>query len=307
MPFTPSYIGLHESGHLQDRIAKLKEIPRSCTLCPRRCRVNRWEGERGICQAGNDLIVSSAFAHFGEEAPLVGHHGSGTIFLSLCNLRCVFCQNYDISHYAQGEPTSAHDLVQVMINLQHQGCHNINFVTPTHFAPQIIAALPEATEKGLTVPLVYNCGGYESLEVIKLLDGIVDIYMPDTKFADHEPAEQYCNAPDYPEVIQSVLQEMHRQVGVLQVDKNGIAERGLLIRHLVMPENLAGTDKMMHFIAEKLSEDSYVNIMSQYYPQYRSHEYPELSRRITAAEYNNALKIARKYGLHRGLASTADN
>jgi putative pyruvate formate lyase activating enzyme len=187
-----------------------------------------------------------------------------------------------------------------MTGLQHQGCHNINFVTPTHFTPQFVAALPEAINQGLTLPLVYNCGGYESLEVIKLLDGIVDIYMPDAKFADSEPAEQYCNAPDYPDVIRLVLREMHRQVGTLQINKSGIAERGLLIRHLVMPQALAGTEKIMQFIAEELSQDSYVNIMSQYHPQYRSREYPELSRRITVAEYDEALRIAREYGLHRG-------
>ena len=290
------YISLHKLGELQDRIAKLTEILHSCILCPRQCRANRLKGERGICQAGKELVISSALPHFGEEAPLVGHHGSGTIFFSHCNLQCVFCQNYEISHHEEGSKAATQDLARMMINLQHQGCHNINFVTPTHFAPQIIAALPQAIDAGLEVPLVYNCGGYESLEVIKLLAGIVDIYMPDAKFADSEQAEQYCDAPDYPEVIKSVLKEMHRQVGVLQVNKNGIAERGLLIRHLVMPHGLAGTEKTMQFIAKELSKDSYVNIMSQYHPQYRSHEYPELSRRITDDEYGEALRIARKYG-----------
>ncbi len=301
MAFIPSYIALHESGKLQGRIDQLMAILTSCTLCPRRCEVNRLEGELGICRAGSNLVVSSAFPHFGEEPPLVGRHGSGTIFFAHCNLRCVFCQNYDISHREEGEEIPMEDLAPLMIALQEKGCHNINFVTPTHYAPQIMAALPRAIDAGIRVPLVYNCGGYESLEVITLLAGIVDIYMPDVKFSEREPARQYCNAPDYPAVVTSVLKEMHRQVGVLQVDEEGVAQRGLLIRHLVMPQGLAGTEKTMRFIAEELSTDSYVNIMSQYYPQYRSHEYRELSRPLTAGEFRTALAIARTYGLHRGI------
>jgi len=245
-------------------------------------------------------MISSAFPHFGEEPPLVGTHGSGTIFLTHCNLRCVFCQNYDISHLGAGGSVSTSELAQHMIELQRRGCHNINFVTPTHYVPQIIAALPEAIESGLTVPLVYNCGGYESLEVIKFLDGIIDIYMPDVKFAREEDAARYCNAPDYPRVVQEVLLEMHRQVGDLMLDERGIAYRGLLIRHLVMPQGVAGTKELIAFIAQKLSLDSYVNIMDQYRPLYRSGEFPEIDRPISAREYREATAIARNEGLHRG-------
>ncbi|MFB0506954.1 MAG: radical SAM protein [Thermodesulfobacteriota bacterium] len=245
-------------------------------------------------------MVSSVFPHFGEEAPLVGYHGSGTIFLTHCNLRCVFCQNDDISHRGRGEKTSLSQMTNYMMRLQELGCHNINFVTPTHYVPQIVASLPKAIDLGLHLPLVYNCSGYESLEVIKLLDGIMDIYMPDAKYAGEEPAKRFSNAPDYPPVLKEVLKEMHRQVGDLHMNQNGIAERGLLIRHLVMPEDLAGTEDLMKFIAEEISRDSYVNIMQQYRPQYKSYDYPELRRRITYGEYLHAVKVAKNFGLHRG-------
>jgi len=231
---------------------------------------------------------------------LVGYRGSGTIFLTHCNLRCVFCQNYDISHLGRGERTSPSQMASYMMRLQELGCHNINFVTPTHYVPQIVASLPEAIELGLKLPLVYNCSGYESLELIKLLDGIIDIYMPDAKYADEEPAKRFSNAPDYPHVLKEVLKEMYRQVGDLHMDENGIAERGLLIRHLVMPGNLGGTEDLMKFIAEEISRDSYVNIMQQYRPEHKSFDYPELSRRITYDEYLDAVKMARRFGLHRG-------
>ncbi len=302
MTFVPSYIALHESGELKTRIETLLSILGSCTLCPRECKVNRLDGEVGVCGAGSSLVVSSVFPHFGEEPPLVGEKGSGTIFLAHCNLRCAFCQNYDISHRGEGAETSLQEIARYMVGLQKRGCQNINFVTPTHFVPQIIAALPEAIAMGLRAPLVYNCGGYESFDVIKLLENIVDIYMPDTKFAASEVARIYCDAPDYPEVCQKVLQEMHRQVGVLRTDRSGIAERGVLIRHLVLPEGLAGTEKIMKFIAEDLSTDSYVNIMMQYSPLYKASEYPELSRRITQEEFQGALAIARSFGLHRGFS-----
>jgi len=294
------YIELQENGELKRRIESLNEILEHCSLCPRRCGINRIQGELGYCKAGAELMVSSVFPHFGEEAPLVGYHGSGTIFLTHCNLRCVFCQNDDISHQGRGEKTSLSQMATYMKRLQELGCHNINFVTPTHYTPQIAASLPEAIELGLHLPLVYNCSGYESLEVIKLLDGIIDIYMPDAKYADENPAKRFSNAPDYPQVLREVLKEMYRQVGDLHIDENGIAERGLLIRHLVMPEDMAGTEDLMQFIAEKISRDSYVNIMQQYRPQYRSYEYPELSRRITYDEYADAVKVARRFGLHRG-------
>ena len=298
--FVPSYMALHDSGELRTRIGELVSFLESCTLCPRECRVNRLQGDVGVCGAGRTLKVSSAFPHFGEEPPLVGQRGSGTIFLSHCNLRCVFCQNYDISHLEDGQESTLDEMAEHMLTLQRRGCHNINFVTPTQYAPQLIASLPKAIEMGVRVPLVYNCGGYESLEVIKLLENIVDIYMPDAKFFDPEPSEKYCNARDYPDVIKSVLKEMHRQVGVLRINQKGIAERGLLIRHLVMPEGLAGTEGMVKFIAEELSRDSYVNIMSQYHPQYKAYQSPELDRRITQEEFREAIMIALRFGLDRG-------
>ncbi len=300
MIYSPRYIKLHENGELTKRIHALDEILAQCRLCPRRCGVNRIQGELGYCKAGSDLMVSSVFPHFGEEAPLVGYHGSGTIFLTHCNLRCVFCQNDDISHRGRGEKTSPSQMANYMMRLQELKCHNINFVTPTHYVPQIVASLSEAIDLGLHLPLVYNCSGYESLEVIKLLDGIIDIYMPDAKYAGEEPAKRFSNAPDYPPVLKEVLREMHRQVGDLHMNKNGIAERGLLIRHLVMPEDLAGTEDLMKFIAEEISRDSYVNIMQQYRPQYKSFDYPELRRRITYGEYLDAVKAAKRFGLHRG-------
>jgi len=295
-----AYISLHEKGELKERIKVLKEILKECRLCPRECRVNRIEGQNGYCRAGANLMISSAFPHFGEEPPLVGNCGSGTIFLTHCNLRCVFCQNYDISHLGEGERINTSDLTQYMLGLQRRGCHNINFVTPTHYVPQIIASLPEAIESGLKVPLVYNCGGYESLEVIRLLDGIIDIYMPDAKFMQEGDAERYCNAPDYPQILQNVLLEMHRQVGDLLLDTRGIAYRGLLIRHLVMPNGVAGTKEFMSFVAKELSIHSYVNIMDQYRPLYRAEEYAEISRGITYREYIDAIKIAKGEGLYRG-------
>jgi putative pyruvate formate lyase activating enzyme len=285
---------------LQRRVEALGKILTRCCLCPRACQVDRLNGEKGYCQAGADAMISSAFPHFGEEPPLVGSHGSGTIFLTHCNLRCVFCQNYDISHRGEGRRIASSELAQLMVGLQLQGCHNINLVTPTQYVPQIVAALPRAIELGLTIPLVYNCGGYESLEVIKLLDGIIDIYMPDTKFFREETAARYCNAPDYPRVLQEVLLEMHRQVGDLMLDKRGIASRGLLIRHLVMPSGVAGSREILAFIARRVSPNSYVNIMDQYRPLYRAGEYPEIDRRILSREFREAIEIAADEGLHRG-------
>ena len=245
-------------------------------------------------------MVSSVFPHFGEEPPLVGYFGSGTIFLTHCNLRCIFCQNYDISHGGQGKEVTTNEFADYMIYLQRLGCHNINFVTPTHFTSQIISTLPKAIEMGLELPLVWNCGGYESVEVIKLLDGIVDIYMPDFKYSSSPSAKKYSKAPDYPDIVKEILREMHRQVGVLKMDNRGIAYRGLLIRHLIMPDGIAGTREAMEFIAKELSPDSYVNIMDQYRPCYKAFEHPEIDRRITTEEYEDAVRFAREAGLHRG-------
>jgi putative pyruvate formate lyase activating enzyme len=300
MASIPSYITLHEKGELRQRIKLLKEFLKECRLCPRECRVNRLDGEAGVCQAGSELMVSSAFPHFGEEPPLVGYQGSGTIFLTHCNLRCIFCQNYDISHLGGGEQITSSDMARNMIRLQEMGCHNINFVTPTHYAPQIVGSLPEAIEKGLRLPIVYNCSGYESMEVIRLLEGVVDIYMPDVKYLDEKHSKRFSNAPDYPEVIKKILKEMHRQVGDLTTNAKGIAERGLLIRHLVMPNEVASSEAVLKFIAEEISVHSYVNIMDQYRPEYRAHEYPEINRRITHKEYMEAIQWAKHYQLYRG-------
>ena len=300
MTFIPSYIRLFEKGQLRQRIRVLKEFLKECRLCPRECGVNRLNGEVGYCGAGAELTISSAFPHFGEEPPLVGYHGSGTIFLAHCNLRCIFCQNYDISHLGNGERITSSDMARAMVRLQEMGCHNINFVTPTHYTPQIVASLPEAIEKGLRLPIVYNCSGYESIEVIRLLEGVVDIYMPDAKYMDSNYSKQFSNAPDYPEVIKKVLKEMYRQVGDLTADSKGVAERGLLIRHLVMPNGVASSEAVLRFIAEEISVHSYVNVMDQYRPEYRAHECPEINRRITQKEYLEATQWAKRYRLYRG-------
>jgi len=296
----PSYLALYDSGELEHRISLLNNILEKCKLCPRKCQVNRNKGETGYCKTGSDLFVSSYFPHFGEEQPLVGRFGSGTIFLTHCNLKCNFCQNYDISHFGEGKKVSTKQLPQMMLYLQRQGCHNINFVTPTHFASQIVTALPEAIEMGLELPIVYNCGGYESLVVIELLEGIVDIYMPDAKFSDSKYAQLFAKAPGYFDVLKNILKEMHRQVGELKVDDHGLAYRGMLIRHLVMPNNVAGSENILKFIAEELSTESYVNIMSQYRPCFKAVDEPLINRRITSKEYYHVIEVAKKLGLHRG-------
>lgn len=302
----PSYLDLYERGELHERIAALRSILRSCTLCARQCRVDRLGGQIGYCKAGARASVSSAFPHFGEEAPLVGMHGSGTIFLAHCNLRCVFCQNYEISHGGEGREVAPEALASMMLALQKAGCHNINFVTPTHYTPQLVEALPLAIEGGLHVPLVYNCGGYESVETIMLLEGVFDIYMPDAKFSNPTWAERYCAAPDYFEVNKRVLREMHRQVGVLKLDDRGIAYRGVLIRHLVMPNGVAGSEAVLRFVAEELSPESYVNVMAQYRPCYHAHQFPEIARPVSHREVAEAVAVARRFGLHRGLAEYHD-
>jgi len=295
----PSYLKAHREGILRERIAAALAILERCRLCPRHCEVNRLKGEQGVCQTGRQAIVSSHNAHFGEEDPLVGRGGSGTIFLNQCNLLCVFCQNYEISHMGEGAPVQAGDLADMMVTLQGQGCHNINFVTPTHVVPQLLEALPEAIERGLRVPLVYNCGGYEEVATLHLLDGLVDIYMPDFKFWDSQVAERYCKATDYPEKARLAVKEMHRQVGDLTVDDMGIARRGLLIRHLVMPDGLAGTRDIMRFLATEVSKNTYVNVMSQYRPCGEAYRYRELQRMITVEEYREAVRMAHEEGIHR--------
>ena len=302
MGYIPTYIKLYNEGILGERIQRLNEMLKRCFVCPHECEVDRISGKKGICGAGWRIEISSAFPHFGEERPLVGKYGSGTIFMTHCNLKCVFCQNYDISHLGEGKVITVEELSDIMIHLQSIGCHNINFVTPTHYVPQIISALPKAIEKGLKIPLVYNCGGYESVETLRLLDGIIDIYMPDTKFSSSEKASMFTKAKNYNEILKKALKEMHNQVGDLIINSSGIAEKGMLIRHLVMPKDLAGTKDMMKFIAEELSTDSFVNIMAQYRPCHLAYKYNELKRGITHSEFLNALKIAKDAGIKRGVS-----
>jgi len=300
MSFEPSYLELLKTGELRRRVEELYSILESCELCPRKCRVNRLKGEMGYCQAGETLEISSYFPHFGEEDVLVGRNGSGTIFLTHCNLLCVYCQNYDISHLGLGEEVSEERAAEMMLHLQSLGCHNINLVTPTHYTPQLVKAIEIAAERGLKLPIVWNCSGYENVEIVRMLEGIVDIYMPDMKYSSSEVAKKYSNAPDYFERCKEAVKEMHRQVGDLKV-RDGIAYRGLLIRHLVLPNDLAGSEKILRFIAGEISRNSYVNIMAQYRPEGEAYRYAELNRRITREEYFRVLKIAKELGLTRGL------
>lgn len=297
--FTPSYIEAHRSGKLAENRDRAFRIIENCRLCPRECEVDRMGDEKGFCRTGRLAMVSSFNPHFGEEEPLVGTHGSGTIFMTNCNLLCVFCQNWEISHHGEGSEVNSKTLADMMLHLQRQGCHNINFVTPTHVVPQILDALSYAVEDGLDIPLVYNTGGYDSVETLRLLDGIFDIYMPDFKFWDVEMARKYLKAPDYPEKAREALKEMHRQVGDLVIDDKGIALRGIILRHLVMPGGTAGTKEIMHFIAKEISTNTYVNIMDQYRPCGNAYRYPSLDRRITAEEYEDALKAATEEGIKR--------
>lgn len=295
----PSYIKLYRDGELSKRLTMLLQLMESCHLCPRNCGVNRLEGETGFCGIGRTAKVASYNAHFGEETPLVGSHGSGTIFLSSCNLLCSFCQNYDISHLAEGTEVEPEQMAAMMCHLAEMGCHNINFVTPTHVVPQIIEALIPAIEQGLNVPLVYNSSGYDSIETIALLEGIFDIYMPDFKFWDDKWSARFCNAADYTNMAAGAIKEMHRQVGDLEIDKNGIALRGLLVRHLVMPNDVAGTENIMAFLAEEISKNTYVNIMNQYRPCGTADKDEFINRCLTAEEYTGAIFAATKSGLSR--------
>lgn len=292
---------MFERGELDERIEKLYKILESCELCPRKCGVNRLEGKKGVCNSSNELKVSSYGPHYGEEKPLVGTGGSGTIFLSNCNLLCIYCQNYELSHRGYGEIRSEPQVANYMIWLQNLGCHNINLVTPTHFTPQLIEAIRIAIGRGLRLPIIWNCGGYENVQTIELLEGIVDIYMPDIKYGENGPASKYSNAPDYFQVAKKAVKEMHRQVGDLKIDGRGIAQRGLLIRHLVLPNQLAGSEKVLKFIADEVSINSYVNIMSQYRPEGKANQYDELNRHITREEFSKTIIIAEKLGLNRGL------
>jgi len=297
--FEPVYLKTYRQGLFPAKIEKAYLMLEKCTICPRQCKVNRLQQELGFCRSGLLPEVSSYFPHFGEEKPLVGFHGSGTIFFTHCNLRCIFCQNYDISHLGQGSQISLEKLAQMMLELQKMGCHNINLVSPTHYVPQILKALLLAIEKGLTIPLVYNTGGYDSFSTLKLLEGVIDIYMPDFKYSQSQVAAQYSKAADYPQVAKLALKEMHRQVGDLVLDEEGIARRGLLVRHLVLPHNLAGTAKIIKFLASQISPNTYVNIMDQYHPCGQVEAGSPLARRITPQEYEQALAAAREAGLTR--------
>lgn len=296
--FVVAYLKLSRK-ELRERIRSAEEILKDCTLCPRNCRVDRTAGKLGFCRTGDKPFVSSHNPHFGEEKPLVGRYGSGTIFFTNCNLGCLFCQNWTISHLGEGGIISFEELARMMITLQNLGCHNINLVTPTHQVPMILRSLEIAIDNGLSIPIVYNCGGYESIETLRILDGIIDIYMPDFKYSDPEVAKRYSKAKDYPQIAKMAIKEMHRQVGDLIIDDRGIALRGLLVRHLVLPEGLAGTEEVVRFLVEEISPNTYTNIMAQYYPCYKAFEHPPLDRRITQEEYRKARESAIKAGLRR--------
>jgi putative pyruvate formate lyase activating enzyme len=298
-PLEPAYLKLLRSGELAERARRAREHLERCDLCARGCHVNRLLSTKGaVCSTGERATVYSSGPHHGEERPLSGWRGSGTIFFSWCSLACVFCQNWEISHRGEGREVTAEELADLMLGLQETGCHNINFVTPSHVVAQILSAVLIAAGKGLRLPLVWNSGGYDSLEALALLDGVIDIYLPDMKFADSEVARKYLGVRDYAEVNRQVVKEMHRQVGDLVLDA-GIARCGLLVRHLVLPENLAGTDRILTFLASEISPDTYVNLMDQYRPCYRADEFPPLDRRPTPAEMATARSVARELGLRR--------
>jgi putative pyruvate formate lyase activating enzyme len=280
----------------QEAIAKAYEMANPCRICPRLCKVNRLEGEHGYCGVGELPLVSSAGPHYGEESCLVGAGGSGTIFLAGCNLLCVFCQNYTISHGREGNPARPAQIADLMLRLQAIGCENINFVTPTHVTPWLMEAVRLARERALSLPIVYNCGGHERAETLALLEGTVDVYMPDAKYWDSAMAERYSNAPDYPDVLRAALKEMHRQVGDLEI-ADGVARKGLLVRHLVMPNGVAGSKELLRFLAREISPNTAVNVMEQYRPCYKAYEHADISRRITTAEYMEAHDLASELGL----------
>lgn len=295
----PRYLNIKEE-ELDKRIEKAYKLLSSCEVCPHKCRVNRLKGEQGICRSGEEVIVSSYNAHFGEEPPLVGNFGSGTIFFTNCNLKCVYCQNYPISQLGNGNKVSLSELAKIMLALQKRKCHNINLVTPTHFVPQILKSLKLAIKIGLHIPIVYNTSGYDSVNTLKLLDGIVDIYLPDARYADNEIARKYSSAPDYFEIMKKALKEMHRQVGDLSLNRMGVAHSGLIVRHLVLPEGLSDTRKIMQFIAREISPHTYISLMAQYFPAYQAEQFPLLSRRINREEYREALRAFEEEGLGNG-------
>ncbi len=294
----PNYLILSKE-EIDFRIKKLFKKLEKCEICPRKCRKNRLKEERGYCNLGFLPMVSAYHPHFGEESVLVGKYGSGTIFFTSCNLTCLYCQNYEISQLRIGKEISFEELTEMMISLQNRGCHNINLVTPTSQVPQIVKALSIAIEKGLKIPIVYNTNAYDSVETLQLLDGIIDIYMPDAKYSDDKIALRYSNAQNYFEIMKLAIKEMYHQVGDLILNEDGIAVKGLLVRHLVLPNGLAGSEKIFQFLAKEISKNVFLNIMDQYWPAWEAFECPELSRKISEQEYQRTIDLAKKAGLKR--------
>ncbi len=293
----PSYLEKLTVSDLKERSAQLSERVKNCNICPNNCEINRLKNETGQCNSEDEILISSYGPHFGEEPPLVGSFGSGTIFFTNCNMSCLFCQNYDISHLRRGDIVNKSQLAGIMLQLQSEGCHNINLVSPTHFISQIVESLLIAVEKGLEIPIVYNCGGYESVDTLKLLEGIVDIYMPDVKYSSDEIAKQLSGVDEYWSIVTAAVKEMYRQVGDLHIKRSGVATRGLLIRHLILPNDLAGSEQVIEFIANEVSKSTYLNIMDQYHPVYKANTIMKLNRPITRSEYEKVQNYAKQLGL----------
>ena len=296
----PRYLSAYKDGSLKKKAEMLFSALSRCDICPRNCKVNRLENKQGFCKTGKKAKVYSYFCHHGEEPGISGTNGSGTIFFTNCNLRCVYCQNYEFSQLDKGKETGDEELASFMLELQQEGCHNVNFVTPTHNIPQILMAVVLAVEKGLKIPLVYNSSGYDSVETLRLLEGIFDIYMPDARYFDSHAASRFSQAKDYPAINQAAIKEMRHQVGVVKFSPDEIIEKGLLIRHLVLPNKLSGTEEIMAFIARELGTDTHISLMSQYFPCHKAKDYPELTRRLTLEEYQEAMDSMHSYGLHNG-------
>ncbi|WP_457644657.1 radical SAM protein [Persephonella sp.] len=296
MVIVPSYVELYERGILKERVERLYSRLENCDICPHRCKVNRLKDEKGFCKTGENVFVASFFSHRGEEFPIRGYRGSGTIFFSYCNMRCVYCQNYDISQLGEGKLYTPKEIASIMLYLQEEGCHNINWVSPSHVVPQLVKALYIAVKNGLKIPVVYNTSSYDSIETLKLLDGVVDIYLPDIKYLNEEYGRKYSKVKNYPDVAKNAVKEMYRQVGNLKTDEDGIAYRGVLVRHLVLPEDISTTKEVIDFL-RSVSPDMHINIMPQYHPYYKAFDFRELSRKIKTEEFLKALKYAQDSGL----------
>jgi putative pyruvate formate lyase activating enzyme len=307
MFYQPSYLKLFQSGALEKRCREAEEHLSACLLCPRRCGTNRWHNPKGFCRSGQLPIVSSYNAHLGEEPPISGTRGSGTIFFANCNMACVYCQNWPISQLGQGQEVSFERLAGMMLELQARGCHNINFVTPSHMTAQILLSLRLAVGQGFNLPLVYNSSGYDSQNSLKLLEGVVDIYLPDIRYCDPDAAGKYSQAPDYPGVCRAALKEMWRQTGELKTDRDGIAQKGMIVRHLVLPHRLSQTREALEYLAHEISPSVHLSLMAQYFPTHRAMQIPELSRRITGAEYQQAVEWLEEMGLENGWHQELDD